>query len=130
MVNITIVNPIDSDVTIVRLTFVLHSFCLWDEGLLTSSWAKKCKPLCRPCGKAFKDWPTYNKYLQGKHGQQTEWTCNICNNVQTTLSGYQNHMLMHNEDKKKKICEKGQSCFSYQSQLDHHMITHLDAKAI
>ena len=78
----------------------------------------------------FKDWPTYNKHLQDKHVQETEWTCNICNKVQTTLSGYQNHMLMHDEDKKKKICEKGQSCFSYQSQLDHHMITHLDAKAI
>ena len=89
---------------------------------------KKCKPLCKPCSKGFKDWPTYNKHLQDKHGQQTEWTCNICNKVQTTLSGYQNHMLMHNEDKKKKICEKCQSHFSYQSQLDHHMITHLDAK--
>ena len=52
----------------------------------------------------------------------------ICDKIQYTLSGYQNHMLMHGEDAKKKVCEQCSSCFLYQSQLDCHMVTHLDEK--
>ena len=89
---------------------------------------KKHKPLCRPCGKGFKDWPTYNTHMQEKHRAQTEWTCKLCDKVQQTLSGYNNHMLMHYEDAKKKVCEKCQSHFTYQSQLDCHMVKHNNDK--
>ena len=65
---------------------------------------KKRKPLCRPSGKGFYDWPSYNSHMQEKHRQQTEWTCKLCDKVLYTLLGYNNHMLMHDEDSKKKVC--------------------------
>ena len=43
-----------------------------------------------------------------------------------SISGYRNHMLMHEEDKKKHVCTKCTHRFLYKSQLKRHMESHAD----
>ena len=87
---------------------------------------KKRKPLYKPCSKGFKNWTSYNKHMQDKHGGQSEWTCNKCSKVLHSLSRFQNHMGMHNEDDKKHPCMKCTRRFTYPSPLDGHIISHGD----
>ena len=65
---------------------------------------KKQMPICRicdpPCG--FTNWMEFNAHQVCRHGGQDKYTCKYegCMKEFKSLSGFQNHIFFHEEDKK------------------------------
>ena len=51
-----------------------------------------------------------------------------CGKIIGTLAGFTTHVLMHNEDKEKWVCETCNKRFPYESLLKRHIPIHSDAK--
>ena len=77
---------------------------------------KKHKPICSPCKKGLQKWGDYNKHLIEKHGGKSEYKCKVsdCGKVIVTLAGFTTHMLIHDEDKTKWVCETCNKRFPYE----------------
>ena len=58
------------------------------------------------------------------HKAEDQWVCDMCGKQLESTSSYKNHMLMHEEDKKKHACTKCNHRFLYKSQLGRHMESH------
>ena len=69
---------------------------------------------------------TFDRNTWGK----SEYKCKVsdCGKVISTLTGFTIHMLMHDKEKKKWVCETCKKRFPYESFLKRHVPIHSDAK--
>ena len=58
------------------------------------------------------------------HANEENWKCDHCGKQLESTTGYKNHMLMHEEDKKKHACTHCNHRFLYKSQLKRHLESH------
>ena len=93
---------------------------------------KKQMPICRICDPpyGFTNWMEFNADQVCRHGGKDKYTCHYegCTKEFKSLSGFQNHIFFHEEDKKRWQCKTYKLEFTYESQLDRHQSTHTDSK--
>ena len=82
---------------------------------------QKCKPVCTICRKE------QAEHWKCKHTNKDGYKCNECNKEFGWASNYKKHMLLHQEEKKKIVCDEC-GCFSYPSQLKSHLEVHSPRK--
>ena len=80
------------------------------------------------CRRKFKTWSELTTHSKEEHGEQKEFECKVCREMQNTASRHRKHMVSHEEDKLKFKCDICGRKFPYQCYLKQHLNVHSDEK--
>ena len=95
---------------------------------------KKRMPVCHICDppQGFTNRTDFNAHQVHRQCGQDKYTCHCsgCTKEFKSLSGFQNHIFYHEQDKKKWQCDICKQKFTFESQLKRHHSKYTDVKPL